>query len=439
MSFPPPLDPASSPQTTSRPSLIKKFDLDKISLKANFYEHGLRSLSRSSSLGTHESQRQSSVTLKSSILRLSNSVAQSARLDSLIKREATQRDRQVKLLAFGQRPSTVIKRLRFALASPPQPEEVERCRRMVVPSAVKSLLSLAEYVGNSVALFHIVKKQSDIQVLESFVEAGGPAWEVSVEVSKAAMSLWTSPRVQECFKNMNQDYPSAYFLMAREGVLQPDYEPTLTDIVKSDEDQKATATEAKLAVEDISVDIIDAPQPKLQRFMRHFDDADAFLITLDLSTYDHYPEGSNLSSLELTLQEVKNRCRHNWHGEKPVIVVMYNTAVFRRKVAVSSNHFSDCRPPKDFQAAKDYVLQRCRRVIHPEQPLFYHYSEDDAEDPLIVDFFKKSVLELPHLIACIKNLNHLVGITPKPGVYMRRHTKARSTPKGQRSASLPIL
>lgn len=414
MSFPPPSGPQPTARSTSRVSFIRKFDLDRLSLKANFYEHGFRTLSRSSSLGTHESQEQSPITLKSSMLRLSNSIAQSARVDSLIKRDASQRQRQLKILALGQRSTSTIKRLRFALASPPQPEEVERCRRVVVPSAVKSLLSLAEYVGNTVALFHIIKRQSDIQVLESFIEQGGPTWEVTPHIHNAAMSLWTSPRVQECFKQLNQECSSAYFLRATERILQPDYEPTVTDVIKADEDQKAAATQAKMTIDDLLVDIIDAPQPKLQRLTSHFDDTDGYLLSLDLSTYDQYADDPKINALEHTLRSIKRQCKNSASAYKPVILIMYNAAAFRRKIAGSplTKHFPDYRGAKDFNSAKEFILQRCRKVLHPEQSVFHHYSEDDSEDPSTVEFFKDTVQELPHLIACSKNLDQYLGISP---------------------------
>lgn len=426
MSFPSPSSPPAT-RSTSGVSFIKRFDLDRLSLKANFYEHRFRSLSRSSSLGTHESQEQSPITLKSSMLKLSNSITQSARVDSLIKRDASQQQRRLKLLALGQRSTSTIKRLRFTLASPPQPEEVERCRRVVVPSAVKSLLSLAEYVGNTVALFDIIKRQSDIQVLESFLEHGGPVFEVSPGIQKAAMSLWTSPRVQECVKHMNQDCPSAYFLRAMERTLRPDYEPTVIDVIKADDDQKAAATQAKMTFDDILVDVIDAPQPKVQRLTSHFDDTDGFMLSLDLSTYDEYSDGETVNALDQTLRRIKRQCKTSSSAHKPVLLIMYNVAAFRRKLATSplTKHFSDCREVKDFNTAKKFILQRCRNILHSGQAVFFHYAEDDAEDPTTAEFFKDTIVQLPGLIQCSKNLDVYLGIRPNRRVYPNHRVRQR--------------
>lgn len=361
------------------------------------------------------------------MLKLSNSITQSARVDSLIKRDASQQQRHLKLLAIGQRPTSTIKRLRFSLASPPQPEEVERYRRAIVPSAVKSLLSLAEYVGNTVALFDIIKRQSDIQVLESFLESGGPVFEVSPEIHKAAMSLWTSPRVQECFKQTNQDCPSAYFLRAMERTLRPDYEPTVIDVIKADDDQKAAATQAKMTFDDILVDVIDAPQPKVHRLTSHFDDIDGFMLSLDLSTYDQYADGEKVNALDYSIQRIKRQCKTSSSAHKPVVLIMYNLAAFRRKIATSplTRHFPECRDAKDFNTAKAFILQRCRNALHSGQAVFFHYAEDDAEDPTTAEFFKDTILQLPDLIQCSKNLDAYLGITPNRRVHVNHRVRMR--------------
>lgn len=415
MSFPPPseLQPVSRP--ASKVGFIKKFDLERLSLKATFYEHGFRSLSRSSSLGTQELQEKSPVTLKHSMLKLTNSMAQSARVDSLIKRDASQRERYVRLLAVGQRPTSAIKRLHYALTSPPQADEIERCRRVLVPSAVRSLLALAEHVGNKIALFDIIKRQTDIQALESFVEHDGPTWEVTRKVSKAAMSLWRSPRVQEYYKQMQQGDQSAYFLRATERILQPIYKPTLTDMIKTNEEHTAAATEVKMTVDDITVDIIDAPSPKLSRLMRHFEDADAYLLTLDLSTYDQYADDSTTNLLSRAISSISSRWKIN-RQSNPVLLILYNAAIFRRKLPTSplATHFPSYRGARDFDSAKEHIRACCRKMLKPEQAVFHHYSEDDAEDPATIEFFKESVRELPQLIMCVRNFDEYLGIKMRP-------------------------
>jgi hypothetical protein len=368
------------------------------------------------------------------MLKLSNSVAQSARVDNIIKRDANERWRHIKLLAVGQRSSTTIRRLQYAMADAPSLQQSEDCRRIVVSCAVKALLALVEHVGNTVALYEIIMRQTDIQALETFSEHGGPDWMVTPEISAAAMSLWRSPRVQQCYKARTQEASSGYFLRAMERLLQTDYAPSLTDMIKIGSEHGSTATEATIAVEDVLVNLIDAPQPKISRLIKHFEDADAYLLSLDLSSYNEYGEGSTLNLLEANIKSIKRRWKLN-SPMKPVLLVMYHAAAFRRKLATSplSKHFSDYQGPKDFASAKDFVLQRCRGALHPEQPLFHHFSDDDAEDTAIVDFFKETVLELPHLIVCVRNLENYLGLTEPKSV--ERYKKKARKPSVQLRAS----
>lgn len=209
--------------------------------------------------------------------------------------------------------------------------------------------------------------------------------------------------------------------------LRPDYEPTVIDVIKADDDQKAAATQAKMTFDDILVDVIDAPQPKVQRLTSHFDDIDGFMLSLDLSTYDQYADGETINALDQTIRRIKRQCKTTSSAHKPVVLIMYNLAVFRRKIATSplAKHFSECRGVKDLNTAKAFILQRCRNSLHSGQAVFFHYAEDDAEDPTTPEFFKDTILQLPDLIQCSKNLDAYLGITPNRRVQVTHRVRQR--------------
>jgi hypothetical protein len=352
----------------------------------------------------------------------------------MIKRDAVAIERQnhLRLVAVGQRPASIMKQLRYALANKPNAEEIQQSRQVIVSSAVKNLLAVVEHVGNTRALFEIIKRQPSIQLLESFLADCGPAFEVTPAVKRAASSIWSSKAVQEYIKSIDHDSNAAFFLRATERIISDTYEPTLTDITKADE-RPNTAMELKFAVDDVYVELVNAPQPKIKKLINPYDVAEAFLWTLDLSTYDQYEAGSTTSQLQTAINGFSRICSRSSRS-KPVVLVMYNTAAFRRKIISSplaahlspleGRKVSNATASRDFSSSKDMVLDSCRSTMYPEQTLRYHFAEDDAEDATTAEFFKKHAAELPYVIWTVNSIEREMGIGGSSRPSSRRRNRA---------------
>ena len=318
------------------------------------------------------------------------------------------KDKRLRIVAYGQHPATLVKRLRYAISGPPSAEEIEQGRRQIIPYVVGQLLAFSKTLENTMLTSENMMRLAYTQDLEFFESDGEPDWIVSQSVFQAALSIWNSNHVQECFKVIDQETPVAYFMRATQRIMHPHYTPSITDMVKI-RNEPRTVTEANLVIDDVQVDLIDVPQPKLRKLIRHHEDANAFLVCLNLSTYNQYSYDSNQNDLERTMNRFRRNCRPSKLSGKPVLLLMYNTGAFRRKLTVAPlrDHFEDCKKIKSYDDAVKWVLKRFRAGLHETQRLLHHFSEDDADDDSTVPFFKQSVALLPQFLNCARMMDEL--------------------------------
>jgi G-protein alpha subunit len=184
--------------------------------------------------------------------------------------------------------------------------------------------------------------------------------------------------------------------------MDPRYQPTMTDIVRAPEHLR-NLRETKLTVNDLRVDLIEVPQCKLRRIIHQFDQVDACLFSLDLSSYDVYGEDSpGCNRLEQSLRFFKAIARSGHFACTPIFLCCVNFKELRRKLATSplSIHFPNYAGVNDATAVAKFVLERCQQVVTPDQDLFHHVAEDDAEDQSTIRFFEEKAASLP-ATACL--------------------------------------
>lgn len=411
----------SRSQSHSPPNASKRFDLDRLFHRSRMSATEGRPVSRAESEHSEDSRAASSTNLKNTMLKLSNAMAQSTRVEQTLRRDSMQK--QLRLLVVGQRTSTVIKRIRFALSEPPTVEELERARKRIVPYVVSELLALSNSLKDTTLTSENMQRLTATHILERFDTGASADVQVSSAVKNSARTIWASEHVQAGMRNIDRLTTSAYFLKALPRVLDPHYQPTLTDLIKIHEDE-FYITEATAITGGIHVNMIDAPQPKIRRLVRHFEDADAFLLCLDLSTYTHYSEHSQDNEIERALKTFRQSCKSSKVHNKPIILLMYNAAIFRRKLAVAPfhEHFADCKDAKTYDDIIQWLLKYVRKKLQHTQPIIHHCAEDDAEDDSTIAFFESSISELPQMITCVKTIDELVGSGPS-GIWTIRRRR----------------
>lgn len=399
---------ATQPVKAERRSrrFVKKFDLDKLFTKSDRDDKDWRPTS-SSSVGGQVSDNLSTLS-KSPPPRRSNSLIPAIRVDKLMKKDSARHDAHVKILALGMKPWKLVKQVRYASAAPPTPADFERYRQRIVENVVRTLLAVIGKVSSHTLTADNIQLLAATQTLSAFAEAGGPKWTVSEEASKAAKIIWSSNSVQACLLGVGE--VDVYYLRATERIMEIHYRPTIADIIKVDE-EPTTMSAASFYIDNIEVELFHTPQAKVMRLIHHHEDADAIVFCLDLSTYDHYPEDSGRNAIEQCLSASKQNLKFSSSASKPVFLMFTNAASFRRKIMVSpfQKHFPSSGA-KDFESAVAYLVRRFRQTFNCDI-LYHHCANDDAEDDSVVEFFQKSVRELPNLLTCVKAMDELVGMS----------------------------
>ena len=181
--------------------------------------------------------------------------------------------------------------------------------------------------------------------------------------------------------------------------MNPTYVPNLLDVIKTP-DKIKTVRETRIAVDSLTVNLIEPPQNNLARTLHLFDIVDAFAFNFDLATYDRYiDENGGCNTLEKGLQYFKSVCQSRAFTSKPIVLFMVNSACFERKLKTSSfsPHFKDYRGENHVDQVVRYILNRCKQVMTSNQVVFCHTASDDTNDRSTAAFFETTMLELSSL------------------------------------------
>ena len=142
-------------------------------------------------------------------LEIRDKLARTARLDSLIKKDAVERNQKLRILALGHNRSSIVKQLRTSLGERLDENEVEVYRASIVSLVTYALLSVVKYVEDTSGGFVSEQSSRHLEILRQFARSASSDWRVGEEVAQAAKSVWGNWFVEQAFQNMNQDCTSA--------------------------------------------------------------------------------------------------------------------------------------------------------------------------------------------------------------------------------------
>ena len=148
-------------------------------------------------------------------LEIRDKLARSARLDTLIKKDAAKRTSKLRILALGHNRSSIVKQLRINLGDKLEEREVEAYRKSIVSLVTFALLSVVNYVEDTSGGFVSEQSSRNLEVLRQFARSQSTSdhqesdWIIGEEIALAAKSVWGNWFVQQAFSNMNQACTSA--------------------------------------------------------------------------------------------------------------------------------------------------------------------------------------------------------------------------------------
>lgn len=155
--------------------------------------------------------------------------------------------------------------------------------------------------------------------------------------------------------------------------------------------------ETKLTMNNMTAEMVEVPNGSAKIF-HHFDGVGACLFTIDLASYDQYldTEGS-CNALKSAMAYLNAVCTSQWFYSSCILLCFTNTDVFARKLIKSplETHFETYTGGADLAAATQHLLKRCQQANRLDLPLFWHFAEDDAQDPSTIRFVRESLTTLP--------------------------------------------
>jgi hypothetical protein len=133
-------------------------------------------------------------------LELRDSAERSARLDTMLKADAS-KDTNLKILTLGHRRSALTKQLRTHFGTAFDSAETDRYRQCIIKYVVTNLLQLVEDVENNGVGFATQQARHRVQGLKRFSEGMKSVCVVDKEVSTAAISVWRNYFVQQAYRH----------------------------------------------------------------------------------------------------------------------------------------------------------------------------------------------------------------------------------------------
>lgn len=143
------------------------------------------------------------------VLRLESSAASSAQIDSLIKKNARERSRIIKVLALGTHHAAIVKQLRSKCGLPYTDDESETYRRSITALVVNALVAIVNYVELNGTGFVSQQSKDHVKVVRNLAKQGAPDWEITPEILRSVNATWENWSVQQSFQTMNQDCVTA--------------------------------------------------------------------------------------------------------------------------------------------------------------------------------------------------------------------------------------
>lgn len=130
--------------------------------------------------------------------------AQSSHVDSIIKKDARQRRRELQVLVLGHNRSTLAKQLNNELGIALTAEQMSTHRKSIVKFVVTSMLAVIDHT------FEQPNQQQ--RELHQYANNAEPDWVISSQIRQTALSLWNHPDVIHAFSQMNQSCVTALYV-----------------------------------------------------------------------------------------------------------------------------------------------------------------------------------------------------------------------------------
>ncbi|KAI0739863.1 heterotrimeric G protein alpha subunit 4 [Daedaleopsis nitida] len=269
----------------------------------------------------------------------------------------------------GSGKSTLLKRMRMNSGDPFSPEEIEHYRQLIFRNITHGLRSVLYYMA-SLDLKVSAKDEHLVCLFDDEIPdiiAGQP---FPVEYRVALGRLWADPSVQAAYSlDNNAELPEnlPYFCAHLERLFEPTYSPNEQDILRAHErTNRLTEVVLKTPVTKLHLVSLGNAMGNRKKWIHHFDNVDAVVYVVDLSSYDACRlEDQSVSVIQDAMAVWDSIVHSRWFENSSLILVLNKNDRFEEKVPHSSiaQYFPDSNcEPGDPTAGREYFERRFARL-----------------------------------------------------------------------------
>lgn len=287
-----------------------------------------------------------------------------------IEKGRQQQEREIKVLLLGageSGKSTIFKQMKIIHQNGYSEEERESYKEIIYGNILKAMKNLVQATFS----FNIPIEQEENR------ERAGKINELeqeallhvhkywTAEIADDIQCLWSDPGIQKVFEKRNEfqlDDSAPYYFTHLDRIKQPDYKPTLEDVVRSR--VKTTGiVEMSFRLDDRSVTLIDVGGQRNERkkWIHCFEGVTAIIFVTSLSEYDQRCyEDDSTNRMHESLLLFDEICNSRWFMDTSIILFLNKMDLFKEKIKRTdlSQFFPEYEGGRNFEAAANFIRSK---------------------------------------------------------------------------------
>lgn len=322
------------------------------------------------------------------------------------KELAMERKKKIlKLLLLGpgdSGKSTTLKQIRIIHDQGFTDDEKRQRKYIVYLNLISGMMDVIN--GVSVLSLHYEKASSEEltrKVTKYYEEVkNSDAAELTDVVADAIGKLLEEPAVQTVLQQCAELYieeSSKYFLQSLERIRQPDYLPSLEDILKS-RVSTSGVIQFTFLIKNFTFKVFDVGGQKAQRrkWIHIFDDVHAVLFITSLAEYNQtLAEDNKINRMLDSIELFDQICNNQWFSNTAMILFLNKIDLFAEKIkrVNITCALKNYRGPQEYRPALDYITRKFKQQNKNSKRTIYTH-ETCATDTTQIEVVIDSVIDV---------------------------------------------
>lgn len=185
------------------------FDFDGVLLRHKTYQDTFRNMLRRAASPAEKQpypQPKARSFSDTPVVQLQSMARTTARIDSELKQDGRRLNKQIKILAIGDKHgrSAIIKQMRSQYGDPYTEAEVEQYRQNITSLTIKALVAIMDYVEDSGNGLVRPLSRQHAQAVRDYAASAAPDWVVDDAIACSVKYIWATWHVQQAYSIMEK-------------------------------------------------------------------------------------------------------------------------------------------------------------------------------------------------------------------------------------------